>query len=285
MVCVISCKHIFSFNVYNSFFVVQHMHIVSTVVGEQFDPNSDFRIIDHIMFEVPIEFLKDTILNFEKSDQFFLEITGPEEITDCRLAFEVKQACNISYLSIYKKAENFMKHYSAVFQKLLKLLTASNLSFLLSTNRSDEILNRVDCIRVVQLSVEQMIQMSGSKYPDSKLQKKFTMALESIFPQRGDDCIIKNMIANRLRNIRRREKIAVKRMNESPVKGDDDDGSARDDDQFSNESDDEKIPESSKIDVEDFIRTQTIRLGRDEDNNIDIDDEVISIFNSSGESN
>lgn len=127
-----------------------------------------------------------------------------------------------------------------------------------------------------------MILMSGSKYPDSKLQKKFTMALESIFPQRGDDCIIKNMIANRLRNIRRREKIAVKRLNECLVKSDDDDGSARDDDQF---SDDEKITESSKIDVEDFIRTQTIRLEREKDNTIDIADEVISIFNSSGESN
>lgn len=81
---------------YTTHFLLFNIYIVvSTVVGEQFDPNSDFRIIDHIMFEVPIEFLKDTILNFENSDQFFLEITGPEEITDSRLALEVKQACNI----------------------------------------------------------------------------------------------------------------------------------------------------------------------------------------------
>lgn len=81
-----------------------YIHIVSPVLDEQFDLDSDFQIVDHKMFEVPMELLKDQILKFESSDIFFLEIIempDQKEIkTDTRIAVEVKQVYVTSYVTI-----------------------------------------------------------------------------------------------------------------------------------------------------------------------------------------
>lgn len=169
-----------------------------------------------------------------------------------------------------------------IFQRLVKVLKKSNLSFLLSKNRADQILNKSDCNRVVQLSVDNMIQLHGSQYPDSNLQKKYALALEAMFPMRSDDCVLKKMITNRLRNLR--QKIAKKNRNgEVPaernhVQLDRSVGDDQSDGESDNESDDGSDPNlaNSGIDVEEFIRAETIRCERG-------DDDVISLLNSSNE--
>lgn len=174
----------------------------------------------------------------------------------------------------------FNKKYSTIFQRLVKLLKKSNLSYLLSKNRADQILEKSDCNRVVQLSVDNMIQMHGTNYPDSKLQKKYTLALEAIFPERSDDCIIKKMITNRLRNVRhniaKNNKIGGLPAQRSRDQLNDDryvrDERSSDE---SDESGSDQTTAKSEIDVEDFIRTETIRCLRG-------DDDVISVLNSSG---
>lgn len=81
--------------------------IVSPVLDDQFDSDSDFQIVDHKTFEIPMELLKDQILKFENSDIFFLEIIetfGQKEIkTDTRIAVEVKQVCYIVCNYLYAR--------------------------------------------------------------------------------------------------------------------------------------------------------------------------------------
>lgn len=84
-----------SFAAYATHFLL--LIIVSSVVGDQFDPNSDFQIIDNADAIVPMEDLKDIILKYEHSVHFVLRVTYPHhQRIDNRLAVEVKQACNIS---------------------------------------------------------------------------------------------------------------------------------------------------------------------------------------------
>lgn len=139
------------------------------------------------------------------------------------------------------------------------MLKASDLSFLLPTDQTSGTLTKVDCIRVVQLCVNNMIEICGSNHPDIKLQNKYTMALESIFPQRSDDCNLKKMITNRLRNTRTRKKIR----NAKQIDGRKSVSSV----QSSTRSD-----AGYQIDVEEFISAQTILLEKD---NGDTDDDIV----------